>query len=235
VKTGDRVRIRFGNLGPMDHHPIHLHGYHFQVTGTDAGTIPLTARVPQTTALVPVGATRAIEFVADAPGDWVLHCHMTHHMMNQMGHGFTNTLGMDASGVDARLAPVIPGYMTMGQTGMADMAEMRMPLPENSISMRGGDAAFGYTDMGGMFTLLKVRDELETYDKDPGWYRHPAGTVASPATAEELAMLGAPPPTTKPAAATTQAALYTCPMHEEIVQRGPGKCPKCKMALEPKK
>jgi hypothetical protein len=165
---------------------------------------------------------------------------MTHHMMNQMGHGFTNTLGMDTRGVDERIRKLLPGYMTMGQTGMAEMGEMNMPMPRNSIPMKGADAQFGYTDMGGMFTILKVREEVADYDADPGWYAHPAGTVAGPATAAELAMLGEaipvrnPSTTTKPA--TTQSAtLYTCPMHKEIVQPGPGKCPKCKMALVPKK
>ncbi|MGB7159576.1 MAG: multicopper oxidase domain-containing protein [Tepidisphaeraceae bacterium] len=234
VKTGDRVRLRFGNLGPMDHHPIHLHGFQFHHVGTDGGPVPPSARVPMTTVLVPVGTTQTVEFIADEPGDWVMHCHMTHHMMNQMGHGFTNTLGMRTEDLEPRLRALVPGYMTMGQRGMAEMGEMHMPMPANSIPMKGADMQFGYTDMGGMFTLLKVRDELKNYDEDPGFYPHLAGTVPGPATAPELALLGAPmPATTKPT--TKPAALYTCPMHEEVVQRGPGKCPKCKMALEPKK
>lgn len=241
VRRGDRVRIRFGNLGPMDHHPIHLHGYHFAVTGTDGGVIPLSARFPQTTVLVPVGATRTIEFVADAPGDWVMHCHMTHHMMNQMGHGGDNMLGMNSEGLDERIGRLLPDYMTMGHRGMSDMAEMQMPVPPNSIPMRGGQAAFGYTDMGGMFTLLKVRDDLANYDADPGWYQHPEGTVARRATTAEIAQLGdaahvsTTASTTKRAGATTQAALYTCPMHKEIVRTGPGRCPKCNMTLVLKK
>jgi manganese oxidase len=252
VKRGDRVRIRLGNLGPMDHHPIHLHGYNFEVTGTDGGTIQPSARVPQTTVLVPVGTTRTFEFVADAPGDWVMHCHMTHHMMNQMGHGATNTLGVDIGDLDDRVRKLLPDYMTMGQHGMADMAEMQMPIPANSIAMRGADMQFGYTDMGGMFTLLKVRENLASYDADPGFYAHPAGTVAGPASADEIAMLEASMParkaeatttttaaaaTTEPSTkpATTQTVLYTCPMHKEIVQVGPGLCPKCKMKLVVKK
>jgi len=35
------------------------------------------------------------------------------------------------------------------------------------------------------------------------------------------------------AAAPTGASLFTCPMHLEIQQEGPGACPKCGMALEP--
>jgi len=164
-----------------------------------------------------------------------MHCHMTHHMMNQMGHGFTNTLGMDVKDLDDRIRKLLPGYMTMGHTGMAEMAEMGMPMPRNSIPMVGAQAQFGYTDMGGMFTILKVREEVVDYNADPGWYAHPAGTVASPASKEELAMLGESAVAARKPATTQSAALYTCPMHKEIVQVGPGKCPKCKMALVPKK
>src|SRR6267154_6010026 len=39
AKLGDHVRIRLINLGAMSHHPIHVHGYHFQVTETDGGQI----------------------------------------------------------------------------------------------------------------------------------------------------------------------------------------------------
>ncbi|MCK7513344.1 MAG: multicopper oxidase domain-containing protein [Desulfobacterales bacterium] len=72
VKTGDRVRIRLANLS-MDEHPIHIHGHSMWVTATDGGMIPPSARWPETTILVPVGATRDMEFIADAPGDWAFH------------------------------------------------------------------------------------------------------------------------------------------------------------------
>jgi FtsP/CotA-like multicopper oxidase with cupredoxin domain len=185
AETGDLVRIRFGNLGPMDHHPIHIHGHHFEIVGTDGGTIPASARQPATTVLVPVGATRTIEFIA-RPGDWPVHCHMTHHMMNQMGHDAANLVGADISGIDAKLGRVVPGYMTMGETGMGDM--MQMAQPKNSISMMGGKGPYGDIDMGGMFTLLKVRDRLTG---DPGWYKAPA--VASEATADEMKRDGIEP------------------------------------------
>ncbi|MBA3540254.1 MAG: copper oxidase [Deltaproteobacteria bacterium] len=184
AEIGDLVRIRFGNLGPMDHHPIHLHGYRFEVVETDGGQIPRERRVPETTTLVPVGAVRVIEFVADNPGDWAMHCHMTHHVMNQMGHDIPNLVGADTRGLDARVGKAVPGYMTMGSTGMGNMHEME--LPTNSISMMGGEGPFGLIDMGGMFTILKVRKQL-TGDQDPGWYTHPAGTVAVEASADELA------------------------------------------------
>jgi manganese oxidase len=185
AKTGERVRIRLGNLSPMDHHPIHLHGYQFLITETDGGQIPLSAQWPETTVLVPVGSTRTIEFVADEPGDWALHCHMTHHVMNQMGHAFPNMIGVKPKSVDERVRHLLPGYMTMGQTGMAEMGEMGMHVPENSIPMVGGAGKHDYITMGGMFTVLKVRNELKSYE-DPGWYENPQGTLALPATAEEL-------------------------------------------------
>jgi FtsP/CotA-like multicopper oxidase with cupredoxin domain len=83
VKLGERVRIRLINLG-MDHHPIHMHGHQFSVTGTEAGRIRTTAVEPGNTVLVGVAQARDIEFVANNPGDWHLHCHLPHHMMNQM-------------------------------------------------------------------------------------------------------------------------------------------------------
>ncbi len=83
VRQGSRVRIRFVNLG-MDHHPMHLHGHTFFITGTEGGRIPETAWWPGNTALVGVAQARDIEFVANNPGDWMLHCHLPHHMMNQM-------------------------------------------------------------------------------------------------------------------------------------------------------
>lgn len=192
VGRGERVRIRFGNLGPMDHHPIHLHGLNFQVTATDGGRVPESARRPETTVLVPVGATRVIEFVAEEPGDWAMHCHMTHHVMMQMGHGLPNMVGADTRKLERRMSRILPEYMTMGTTGMGGMGEMEMRIPPNSAPMRGGPGPFGYIDMGGMFTLLQVRDDPTA----PGageWYRHPPGTVAGPADARQMQADGVVP------------------------------------------
>jgi manganese oxidase len=192
AETGDLVRIRLANLGPMDHHPIHIHGHAFQVVATDGGPIPPAARFPETTVLVPVGTTRTIEFIAREPGDWALHCHMTHHAMNQMGHGAANLVGIDARGLDARLGRVVPGYMTMGQAGMSEMSHMKMEQPANSISMIGGQGPHGVIDMGGMFTIVKIRDRL-TGDGDPGWYSSPKATAAAEATGDELRRDGITP------------------------------------------
>jgi FtsP/CotA-like multicopper oxidase with cupredoxin domain len=192
VKKGQRVRIRLGNLGAMDHHPIHLHGYQFKITETDAGEIAESAQWRETTVLVPVGSTRTIEFIADEPGDWAMHCHMTHHVMNQMGHGLPNVIGVDPGDLDERARKIVPGYMTMGQTGMGDMGDMGMPVPPNSIPMLGGRGKHDIITMGGMFTILKVRENLNGYG-DPGWYDMPSGTLATVAAAEAMRRDGIDP------------------------------------------
>jgi FtsP/CotA-like multicopper oxidase with cupredoxin domain len=155
AKTGDRVRIRFGNLSPMEHHPIHLHGFYWKIVEMDGWTLPESAQEPGSTVLVAVGQTRAVEFIADAPGDWAMHCHMTHHTMNQMGHNAANLIGIRSSGLDKKVSKFLQGYMTMGESGMAGMGEMGMPAPPNSIPMLGAPGKHGYIDMGGMFTILK--------------------------------------------------------------------------------
>jgi hypothetical protein len=78
-----------------------------------------------------------------------------------------------------KITQVVPGYMAMGDRGMADMGEMQMPIPENTVPMMGGDGPFGSLEMGGMFTTVKVRRGQQAGDyRDPGWYRHPKGTQA---------------------------------------------------------
>src|SRR4030095_12712575 len=186
VQQGDRVRIRFGNLSAMSHHPIHFHGHYWWITETDGGVIPESARWPEATVLVPAGSTRTVEFVANNPGDWALHCHMTHHVMNQMGHQITNLIGVQEGDIDKRARKVLHGYRTMGQTGMGEMGEMGMKLPRNSVPMVGSPGPHDYITMGGMYTNLKVRPKLESYEKDPGWYENPPGTQAIAASKEEL-------------------------------------------------
>jgi manganese oxidase len=177
ARTGDRVRVRIGNL-TMTNHPIHMHGPNFEVTGTDGGWVPRAARWPEVTTDVAVGQMRAIEFDAVA-GDWAIHCHKSHHTMNAMGHGLPNMIGVDQRGVAERITKLVPDYMVMGDRGMADMGEMEMPLPDNTLPMMTGTGPFGAMEMGGMFSVVKVRDDQPRGSyKDPGWYRHPAGSVA---------------------------------------------------------
>jgi FtsP/CotA-like multicopper oxidase with cupredoxin domain len=172
VKKGDRVRVSFGNL-TMDSHPVHVHGYRFEEVGTDGGPIPKSARRPETTVSVPVGSTRTVEFVADEEGDWAFHCHKSHHTMNAMSHDVPNMLGVKQEGVEEKVRKLLPGYMAMGETGMGNM--MEMGRPKNTLPMMTGTGPFGPIEMGGMFTVLKVRAGLESY-ADPGWYAYPPGT-----------------------------------------------------------
>ena len=177
ARTGDRVRVRVGNL-TMTNHPIHMHGPHFVVTGTDGGWVPPSARWPEVTTDVAVGQMRAFEFDAIA-GDWAIHCHKSHHTMNAMGHDVPNMIGVDHRGVAERITKLVPDYMVMGDKGMADMGSMEMPLPDNTLPMMTGTGPFGAMEMGGMFSVVKVRDDVKPGDyKDPGFYKHPQGTVA---------------------------------------------------------
>ncbi len=217
AKRGDRVRIRLVNLSAMDHHPIHLHGHSFWVAQTDGGVISPSARWPESSVLVSVGQSRTMDFVADNPGDWAVHCHITHHVMNQMGHQGPNMVGADAAKLKRAIRPLIPDYTPMGTNGMGHMTEMQtsmggmdhmrmtmghkgsmemtmreksdhakqMAMPENSIAIMGGTGPYGTIDMGGMLTVLKVRENLTSY-ADPGWYQAPSGTVAQAASKQDL-------------------------------------------------
>jgi hypothetical protein len=178
ARRGDRVRIRIGNL-TMTNHPIHLHGHHFAVSCTDGGWVPESAQWPETTVDVPVGSIRAVDFIADAPGDWAFHCHKSHHTMNAMGHQVVNLIGLKPHDLSNALDRAGSTAMVMGTDGMADMATMSMPLPPNTLPMMTGTGPFGPIEMGGMFTVMKVREDLAPGDyRDPGWYKHPPGTVA---------------------------------------------------------
>ncbi len=182
ARTGERVRVRMGNLS-MWNHPIHMHGVQYQVTGSDGGRWPQSQWRSEVTEIVGVGQTRDIEFVA-VPGDWAFHCHMSHHTMNAMGHGIPNTLGVDQSGIDTGIQQMLPGFMAMGRNGMAEHqkhTDMGMHAgPPNTLAMMMGKGPYGNLEMGGMFTTVKVRDDMprDSY-ADPGWYQAPKGTIAS--------------------------------------------------------
>lgn len=178
VRQGDKVRVRVGNL-TMTNHPIHMHGHEFEVTGTDGGWTRPESRWPEVTTDVAVGQMRAVEFTATDLGDWAFHCHKSHHTMNAMGHDVPTMIGVDHQGVAAKINQLVPGYMVMGERGMADMGEMQMPIPDNTLPMMAGEGPFGAIGMGGMFTTVKVRKDQKPGDyRDPGWYKHPAGSVA---------------------------------------------------------
>lgn len=204
VRKNDKVRIRIGNL-TMTNHPIHLHGHEFQVTGTDGGWVPPSARWPEVTTDIGVGQMRAIEFVANELGDWAMHCHKSHHTMNAMGHDVPTLLGVKQDDLVKKINNLIPDYMPMGETGMHEMSEMAemmdMPLPENTLPMMTGLGQYGAINMGGMFSLLKVREGLAKNDfKDPGPYQHPNNTQA-------YEFKGEVPEVQRPATTQTQPAV----------------------------
>jgi manganese oxidase len=120
VRLGDRVRLRFINLG-MDHHPIHMHGHQFVITGTEGGRQPRATWGPNNTVLVGVAQSRNVEFVAMNPGDWMIHCHMPHHMMNQMSSmagPMTRRYGMPAgAGMEEGMGIMRGGTATAEENG----------------------------------------------------------------------------------------------------------------------
>jgi FtsP/CotA-like multicopper oxidase with cupredoxin domain len=179
ARLGERVRIRVGNL-TMTNHPMHLHGHEFVVTGTDGGWIPASARFPEVTTDIGVGQMKTLEFSATAPGDWVFHCHKSHHTMNAMGHAIPNTIGVEQRDLAEQITALVPNYMNMtGEGGTMGDMQMQMPLPPNTLPMMTGTGPHGSIEMGGMFTLVKIRADLARNDyRDPGWYKPPKGSVA---------------------------------------------------------
>jgi FtsP/CotA-like multicopper oxidase with cupredoxin domain len=191
VKLGERVRIRIVNLG-MDHHPMHIHGHQFYVTGTEGGRIRTTAVEPANTVLVGVAQARDVEFVANNPGDWHFHCHLPHHMMNQMASMVGPTMMSHAN-------MMRPGSMTSGLGIVEGRAtgESARPAFGRDINIgAGGDQAVPNMPLGrtpqatfmqpsrveapnqGMFPgspqdMFMVMDEMvakpETYGLRRGW------------------------------------------------------------------
>lgn len=169
VKKGERVRIRFGNLS-MDNHPIHLHGHAFTVTASGGWDLPQSAQYFGTTIDVTVGNTNEIEFIADEPGDWALHCQKTHHTMSGMEHNLPNMIGVDQSTLVDEIRQYFPDYDPLQTNGMGQIFEMgsQIESPINFLPL-GSPGPFGLIDMTGMFTIMKVREGINDY-RDPGWY-----------------------------------------------------------------
>jgi manganese oxidase len=182
ARSGERVRVRVGNLS-MWNHPVHMHGVQFEVTGGDGGRWPRALWRKEVTELVGVGQMRDLEFIA-VPGDWAFHCHMAHHTMGPMGHDIPNPIGVDQADLEASIRTHVPGFMAMGEKGMSEHQDHvdsgHMRGPPNTLAMMAGRGPHGKLEMGGMFTVIKVRDDLAKDDfRDPGWYPAPKGTVAS--------------------------------------------------------
>jgi hypothetical protein len=95
-----------------------------------------------------------------------------------MGHDIPTMIGVDQRKVTEKINKLVPDYMAMGSTGGA-MEGMQMALPENTLPMASGEGPFGSIGMGGMVTTIKIRKGQGRNDyRDPGWYKHPPGTVA---------------------------------------------------------
>ena len=190
-KVGERVRIRLVNLG-MDHHPIHIHGHQFYVTGTEGGRIRTTAVEPSNTVLVGVAQARDVEFVADNPGDWHFHCHLPHHMMNQMAsmvgplmmtHANAPRPGSAEAGMGIHeghalsdaAAPAFGRTINVGAETERNVANMPLVrIPQTALPQSGA----GAPPNAGMYPgypqdMFMVMDEMvakpETYGLRPGW------------------------------------------------------------------
>ncbi len=184
VRLGERVRIRIINLG-MDHHPIHLHGFTFWETGREGARQPEAIWPRGNTTLVGVAQARDIEFVADRVGDWMFHCHLPHHMMNQMssnvgpmtrlgsgmqaGATMEEAMGMprDGNATSENKAPSLGRGLGIGAT--TDMARANGPLSRSEAdkamaSMPGMD----HGNMQGMkmSELPKNVDQVPLFPQD---------------------------------------------------------------------
>jgi FtsP/CotA-like multicopper oxidase with cupredoxin domain len=150
VRQGERVRLRIVNLG-MDHHPMHIHGHQFYVTGTEGGRIPETGWFPGNTVLVGVAQARDVEFDAVHAGNWMFHCHLPHHMMNNM----VSMVGHDMGGADEAQKKQVPGY----PQEMIMIMDKEVAKPETYGLPPGWTAS-----MMGMMTLVRVLP-AEEYDE----------------------------------------------------------------------
>ena len=150
VRQGERVRLRMVNLG-MDHHPMHMHGHQFYVTGTEGGRVPETAWYPGNTVLVGVAQARDVEFDAVRAGNWMVHCHLPHHMMNNM----ISMVGHHMGGADEAQKKQVPGYPQ----------EMIMIMDKEVAKPQTYGLPPGWTaSMMGMMTLVRVLPPAE-YDE----------------------------------------------------------------------
>jgi manganese oxidase len=143
------------NLG-MDHHPMHLHGHTFYITGTEGGRIPETAWWPGNTVLVGVAQSRDVEFVANNPGDWMVHCHLPHHNMNQM----SSTVGRMTRAGESAMPSGVDMNTSMG------MLEGTPPVPmgdDYGPSLGRGMGVASTSDIAttnGPLSPQKVRDAI---------------------------------------------------------------------------
>jgi FtsP/CotA-like multicopper oxidase with cupredoxin domain len=134
VKLGHRVRLRLVNFSTADHHPIHLHGHTWWVTGTEGGRIPEPGWIPGNNVLVGVAQARDVEFIANNPGDWIMHCHMFHHTMNHMVSMAGPMMRVPPDDPRAR----VPGFPQNMAGGMSMPTNGGMQM-DDGMDMEGGD------------------------------------------------------------------------------------------------
>jgi hypothetical protein len=158
LKLGNRVRIRFVNFSTADHHPIHLHGHTWWVTGTEGGRIPESGWLPGNNVLVGVAQARDVEFVANNPGDWIMHCHMFHHTMNHMVPMAGPMMRLKEGDPRAR----VPGYPQNMEGGMAMMIAEDDPRPLRKRETRG--MRHDWSHVKGLTTVVRVLPP-ELYDQ----------------------------------------------------------------------
>jgi len=180
VRLGSRVRIRFVNLG-MDHHPIHLHGNQFVITGTEGGRAPESTWYPTNTVLVGVAQAKVIEFDAKYPGSWMIHCHLPHHMMNSMMDLLGSRQIQTADTTDPRALAQMEtlardiGVPHVHHSPIAANADTVPGFPQDAFMEMAMDAAvdkpetFGLppnwsAGMMGMMTMVRVLPDNE-YDE----------------------------------------------------------------------
>jgi FtsP/CotA-like multicopper oxidase with cupredoxin domain len=179
ARLGSRVRLRIVNLG-MDHHPIHLHGYQFVVTGTEGGRSPESTWAPMNTVLVGVAQARVVEFEAKYPGAWMIHCHLPHHMMNSMMDLLRDRQIETADQTEARadsqmmsLAMSVP-FEHVHHAAIAQNAESVPGFPQDAFMEMGMDEVVEKPEtnglpknwsagMMGMMTMVRVLPDKE-YD-----------------------------------------------------------------------
>jgi manganese oxidase len=82
AERGDSVLVHLANDGSMIH-PMHLHGYHFEVVAADGFVLDETYMAD--TLMVAPGQRFDILIDADAPGVWAYHCHILPHVEGPEG------------------------------------------------------------------------------------------------------------------------------------------------------
>ena len=159
ARLGSRVRLRIVNLG-MDHHPIHLHGHQFVVTGTEGGRAPESTWCPMNTVLVGVAQARVVEFDAKYPGAWMIHCHLPHHMMNTMMDLLRDRQIQTADQTDEK---ALQQMETLARSVPFEHVH-HSPIAANANSVPGfpQDA---FMEMG----MDEVAQKPETYGLPPNW------------------------------------------------------------------